>query len=135
MQAIFTVDGHGMMPCKANDSDAAFDLFSPRMIMLYRNVVTNVFIGVRVDMEGCYGLICPRSGLATKGVTIVNSPGVIDEGYKGEIGIILTTFQNTVIQQGQAIAQIIFMPTLTVATNGKYANTKRGAKGFGSSDA
>lgn len=90
--------------------------------------------------EGVCGLICPRSGLATKGVTIVNAPGVIDSDYRGEICVLLANLTEELVRvdSGDRIAQILFTRhesiTQTVQHNSPetLGKTERGTGGFGS---
>ena len=90
--------------------------------------------------EGWAGLILPRSGLALKsGLTVLNSPGLIDSGYRGELQVILhnTTEEDVVVTRGQRIAQLLIIETPAV----DYLEVEdlppgpddRGAQGFGSS--
>jgi dUTP pyrophosphatase len=87
--------------------------------------------------EGHVGLCCPRSGLARhQGLTVLNAPGVIDEDYVGELGVIVinTDSATHVIKHGDRIAQLVITPV--VYTKVEIVNdlpvTERGARGFGS---
>ena len=88
--------------------------------------------------EGFEAQIRPRSGLAFKGLTIVNSPGTVDSGYRGEIKIIFTNLGKTVIsiKEGDRVAQMKFAVVYTgnfldIGDN-KLEDTERGSSGFGS---
>ena len=88
--------------------------------------------------EGFEAQIRPRSGLAFKGLTIVNSPGTVDSGYRGEIKIIFTNLGKTVIsiKEGDRVAQMKFAAVYTgnfldIGDN-KLEDTERGSSGFGS---
>ncbi len=87
--------------------------------------------------EGTEGQVRPRSGLAFKhGVTVLNSPGTIDSGYRGEVGVLLVNHgrQPFVVERGERIAQLVvapYVPVRMVRAEG-LAETERGAGGFGS---
>lgn len=82
--------------------------------------------------------IRPRSGLAVRdGITVLNTPGTIDEGYRGELGVILINHGRTVfaVRHGMKVAQLVVKPTLAVdvVTVETLSDTPRGSGGFGSS--
>jgi len=88
-------------------------------------------------------LVCPRSGLATKGITVMNAPGIVDSDYRGEICVILANFgkEDFVVQHGMRIAQLLFFDTdgkrstpefNVVKALGDLRGTSRGTSGFGS---
>lgn len=82
----------------------------------------------------------PRSGLALKnGITLLNTPGTIDEGYRGEVGVILINLGDEpfVVQPGMRIAQMVIAPVLRVdpVEVAEVSGTARGADGFGSTGA
>lgn len=90
--------------------------------------------------EGFAGLVLPRSGLALNhGVTVLNAPGLIDSGYRGEVQVILhnTSDVSVEIERGQRIAQLLVLPVpalqLTMVDDLPVAPDDRGASGFGSS--
>jgi dUTP pyrophosphatase len=86
---------------------------------------------------GFVGLICPRSGLAAQhGVSVLNAPGVIDAGYRGELAVVLfsTRALEYVIRRGDRIAQLLVQPVTEcdVVQVASLGSTSRGAAGFGS---
>lgn len=89
----FAVEHPRYTPTRANDHDAGFDLRArtAETLVLEPGERTIVPTGVYVALEPGYaGLVCPRSGLASKsGVTVLNAPGIIDSGYRGEIGVVV----------------------------------------------
>lgn len=96
--------------------------------------------GYRFEIPECYEIqVRPRSGLAIKnGITVLNSPGTIDEIYRGELQVILINHGNTpfVVKKGERIAQICFAECSEVnlcSVDSISENTSRGTKGFGSS--
>jgi dUTP pyrophosphatase len=89
--------------------------------------------------EGHAGFVQPRSGLAAEhGITIVNSPGLVDSGYRGELKVILhntDTVRTFVVEPGMRIAQLVVVPVATPLSVEvtELPDTERGEKGFGSS--
>lgn len=94
--------------------------------------------GIRLEIPEGYGAyVCPRSGLAAKrGITVLNSPGIIDNDYRGEIKVILYNAgeEDFIIEKGDRIAQLVFFPIFqAVFQKAKEVNsTARGEGGFGS---
>lgn len=118
-------------PHQAYEGDAGYDLFSGDRVVIRPGVVTPVHTGYGVRLRhGECGLVCPRSGLATSGLTVVNAPGVVDSGYHGEIVVLLTSLADEVeIIQGMAIAQLVIVQHMDY-----NIGKRRDKKGFGSSD-
>lgn len=136
----FVVEDDSLRPSYARPGDAGLDLRAAEPCPLYAGCRALVRTGVRVAIpEGHAGYVLPRSGLALKhGVTVLNAPGLIDSGYRGEIGVLLVNtnphgwFQITV---GDRIAQLVVAPVATVEVFAvdELPDTGRGAGGFGSS--
>jgi len=139
------------VPSKAHDTDAGFDLTA--VYFEKKDLCVLAHTGLKISLpEGYEAQIRPRSGLALKGVTVVNSPGTIDAGYRGEICVILgsSTGQppflpephnrtakvgNVELGVGDRIAQLVIQPVLNIEMEEVESvgeNTDRGAKGFGS---
>ncbi len=129
------------LPRRMRDGDAGVDLASRETLIIgpweRALVPTGFAIGLPVGM--C-ALVLPRSGLAIKqGLTVLNAPGLIDSGYRGEIQVILhnTSADLVEIERGQRIAQLLVMPVppleLTEVSELPDAVDDRGAAGFGSS--
>ena len=96
--------------------------------------------GVAVEIpEGYAGLVLPRSGLARKhGISLVNSPGLIDSGYRGEVSVLLLNTdpaETFMVEPGDRIAQLVGSPVAAVepVEVGSLTETVRGEGGFGSS--
>ncbi|TRW84846.1 dUTP diphosphatase [Mycolicibacterium sp. 018/SC-01/001] len=133
------------MPERAHDGDAGVDLFSAVDVELAPGQRALVGTGIAVAIpHGMVGLIHPRSGLAARvGLSIVNSPGTIDAGYRGEIKVsLINTDPQTpiVIHRGDRIAQLLVqrveLPELVEVTSfdeAGLADTTRGSGGHGSS--
>lgn len=127
-------------PAYAKPGDAGADLRSRIDFELEPGERALVPTGVAIALpEGYVGLVHPRSGLATKnGITIVNAPGTVDSGYRGELMVTLLNTDKTKsfhVQRGDRIAQLIIQKyehaTFTVVD--ELEQTERGASGFGSS--
>ena len=97
-------------PTKGTKLSAGYDLYSAQNILLKSNCTELVPVGISIEIPNNYfGMICSRSGLATKGIFILNAPGIIDSDYRGEIKCILHNISNTnfQIEIGMKIAQLI----------------------------
>lgn len=127
------------VPVYAHPGDAGADLTSAEALTLAPGERALVATGVRIALpDGYAAFIVPRSGLATKhGITIVNSPGTVDAGYRGEIKVnLLNTDRHTAfeIAPGDRIAQMIIMPVsrATFHPVNELDDSARGEGGFGS---
>ena len=129
----------GQPPRYAQPGDAGMDLSSSIDITLEPGARSLVSTGVSIALpEGYVGLVTPRSGLALKhGISMVNTPGVIDAGYRGEIGLILWNTdqrESFTISAGDRIGQLLVMPishaVMTVVDS--LPGSTRGRRGFGS---
>lgn len=133
-----TIEVVGNVPTYAHDSDAGADLCAAVDVTIPRGGYVAVPTGVRMAIpRGVVGLICPRSGLAAKhGVTVLNSPGIDDAEFRGEIKVILINHgaQDFLIKEGDRIAQIVLIPVVyaTFVFVDILDATERGDGGFGS---
>ena len=131
------VDAHA--PTKAHKDDAGWDLYSNQNAIVYPGEKTVIKTGIALAIpRGYYGRIAPRSGLAVKnGIDVL--AGVVDAGYRNEIGVVLInhhTDNQFAITKGDRIAQIIFErvdPFNLEEVLEFFDNTYRGMGGFGSS--
>ena len=128
------------MPAYAYAGDAGLDLRSSEDVVLKPFERKLVPCGIAMAIpKGFAGFVMPRSGLAAKyGISIVNSPGLIDSNYRGEIKAILINLDahdDFVIKRGDRIAQIVILETPSVALEevDELESTSRGDGGFGSS--
>ena len=125
-------------PSYASAGDAGLDLRSSETYTVAAGATRVINTGIALAIpEGHVGLIHPRSGLAAKhGITVLNSPGTIDSGYRGEIKVILrnTGHQDFLIEVGDRIAQLVIQEFVTAELWEVDAldDTDRGAGGFGS---
>jgi dUTP pyrophosphatase len=129
-----------ILPSQAYDGDAGLDLAACERLELAPGERGIVGTGLAVAVpEGWAGLILPRSGLAARhGITVVNSPGLIDAGYRGELKVIMlnTDKHNAfVVEPGMRIAQLILVEAAGVhlVEQEQLSTTERGAAGLGSS--
>lgn len=127
-----------VLPAYAHPSDAGMDLRSVAELTIlpgHRALVPTGLIMILPPLTE--GQVRPRSGLALKrGVTVLNTPGTIDSGYRGEVGVILANFGDEpfVIKKGDKIAQLVIAPVTQpkVEETEVVDETDRGAGGFGS---
>jgi dUTP pyrophosphatase len=129
-----------VVPSRAYAGDAGLDLASCEHVELAPGERALVGTGLAVAIpEGYAGFVQPRSGLAAKhGITIVNTPGLIDSGYRGELKI---TLLNTdarepfVVEAGMRIAQLVVLeiPAVDPIEVDELPDSERGVRGFGSS--
>ena len=127
------------LPSYALDGDAGMDLRSAVDIVLAPGERARIGTGLALAIpEGYAGFVQPRSGMAARaGLGFVNSPGLIDAGYRGEIQIVainLDAQEPIAIRRGDKIAQLVIQPVLhvEVAEVDELPASKRGAEGFGS---
>ncbi len=128
------------MPERAYAGDAGLDLSSCERVELAPGARALVPTGLAVAIpEGYAGFVQPRSGLAVRhGISIVNTPGLIDSGYRGELQVALLNTdarEAFVVEAGMRIAQLVILrvPELELLEVDELPASERGARGFGSS--
>lgn len=128
------------LPVQAYPGDAGLDLVACEGVRLAPGRRAVVPTGIAVEIpKGYAGFVQPRSGLAARhGLAIVNSPGLIDSGYRGEIRVVLLNTDaddEFVVEAGMRIAQLVIAPVATVrlVEVDELASSERGGRGFGSS--
>ena len=132
------VHSGAMLPQYAHPGDAGMDLCACEACEIAPGARLLVRTGLVMELPvGTEAQVRPRSGLALKyGVTLLNTPGTIDEGYRGEIGVIMINHGPEIfrITPGMRIAQMVIAPVLrvTVEEVADVSATARGAGGFGS---
>lgn len=126
-------------PVYAHPGDAGADLVSTEAVRLEPGQRALVGTGVQIALpEGYVAFIVPRSGLAAKhGITVVNAPGTVDAGYRGEIKVSLLNTDSAAaydISVGDRIAQMVVLavPTVTFVPVAELPESERGSGGFGS---
>jgi dUTP pyrophosphatase len=129
-----------ILPARAYHGDAGLDLAACERVRLEPGERAVVGTGLAVAIpEGYAGFVQPRSGLADRhGITIVNSPGLIDSGYRGELKVILLNTDAThpfVVEPGMRIAQLVVLeaPGVELDEVDELPATERGVRGHGSS--
>jgi dUTP pyrophosphatase len=134
------LDDRATLPTRAHDGDAGLDLYAAESARIGPGQRVSVGTGLAVAIPvGLVGLVVPRSGLALKhGIALVNSPGVIDSGYRGELRVLLLNTDSSSefrLAVADRIAQILLLPiaTATPLEADALDTTARGAGGFGSS--
>ena len=132
------INEKAIIPFKAHKGDAGMDLFSVEQVILKPMERKLIHTGIKIQLpKNTEAQIRPRSGLALKnGITVLNTPGTIDEGYRGEIGIILINLgtEEFKVEEGMKVAQMVIKPTLTLEVEEvvELTETTRGEGGFGS---
>ncbi len=129
-----------VLPARAYQGDAGLDLSACERVELLPGKRAVVGTGLAVAIpEGHAGFVQPRSGLADRhGITVVNSPGLIDSGYRGELKVILLntdTEQPFVVERGMRVAQLVVLevPGIDPEEVDELPATDRGVRGHGSS--
>ena len=128
------------LPTRAYEGDAGLDLAAGERVELGPGERAAVGTGLAVAIpDGHAGFVQPRSGLATRhGITILNSPGLVDAGYRGELKVVLLNTDRDepfVVEPGMRIAQLVVLP-VDVAEPTEVADlpaSERAERGFGSS--
>ena len=127
------------LPEQAYDGDAGLDLVACEGLVLGPGERAVVPTGIAVEIPAGYaGFVQPRSGLAARhGIGLVNSPGLIDSGYRGEIRVVLIntdTSEAFAVEPGMRVAQLVIAPVAAVrlVEVEELATSERGSRGFGS---
>jgi dUTP pyrophosphatase len=129
-----------VLPERAYAGDAGLDLAACERVELAPGERATVPTGLAVAVpEGFAGFVQPRSGLAARhGLTVVNSPGLVDSGYRGELRVVLLNTdarEPFVVEPGMRIAQLVVLPVpaLELVEVEELPDSERGVRGFGSS--
>ena len=126
------------LPRRAHPGDAGLDLCAAVDLDIPPGATRLVGTGLSLELPpGTEAQVRPRSGLALKySVTVLNAPGTIDEGYRGEVSVILINHGPSVfeVKRGMRVAQLVVQPTLAVDVTDSpvLSDTSRGQGGFGS---
>ncbi len=128
------------VPSRANDGDAGLDLRAAEPALLAAGERASIGTGIAVEIPaGHAGLVLPRSGLAIRhGISMVNAPGLVDSGYRGELRVLLLNTDRESafeIERGDRIAQLLVVPfaALAAVEAAELGSSERGERGFGSS--
>ena len=135
----FKLHPKAILPSYSHSTDAGMDLYSCEEVVLSPGEWKKIGCGFQLEIPAGYlGAVAPRSGLALKnGVTVLNTWGVIDSGYRGEICVILINqgFNIVVLPEQSRIAQFLILQyekVNLVETNSPLSDSERGQGGFGS---
>ncbi|HKC77317.1 MAG TPA: dUTP diphosphatase [Gaiellaceae bacterium] len=134
------LDERATLPSRAYEGDAGLDLAASERVELGPGERAAVGTGLSVAIpDGHAGFVQPRSGLAARhGITVLNSPGLVDAGYRGELKVVLLNTDKAepfVVEPGMRIAQLVVVP-VALAEPAEVADlpaTERAERGFGSS--
>lgn len=136
------LDPAAKLPVRAHDDDAGYDLHALQAARLAPGERTTIRTGIAIELPpGHAGLVLPRSGLAARhGIALVNAPGLIDAGYRGELKVLLLNTDRSAtfdLAAGDRIAQLVIVAVAApdVVEADALAATLRGERGFGSSGA
>lgn len=127
------------LPAYAREGDAGLDLHAARTVTLEPGARALVETGIAVAIPpGHAGFVVPRSGLALRqGLTLLNAPGLIDAGYRGEVKVLLINHDReatATVRRGERVAQLVIQPVATVelVEVDELPVSQRGGGGFGS---
>jgi dUTP pyrophosphatase len=127
------------LPAYQNEGDAGLDLYAAQDATISPGQRVVIGTGIAVAIPGGYvGLTTPRSGTAARvGLSIVNTPGVIDSGYRGEVMMILINLDprdDITIVRGERVAQLLIVPvaSVDVIERDELPDSQRGSGGLGS---
>lgn len=139
MKVLFQkIEQNAIIPRHAHPGDAGMDIHSCEHASLKPGERKLIKTGLKMQLPPqTEAQIRPRSGLAIKhGITLLNTPGTIDEGYRGELGIIMINLSNSdfEVEPGMRIAQMVIAPVLQIESVEveKLSDSVRGEGGFGS---
>lgn len=137
---VMRLDAEAQLPSRAHPGDAGLDLHAVEAAVLEPGERASIGTGIAVEIPtGHAGLVLPRSGLAARhGISVVNAPGLIDAGYRGEVRVLLLNTdprEPFEVVPGARIAQLVVIAVeLAVAVDMESLEaSERGAGGFGSS--
>lgn len=132
------IKDNAIIPKYSHEGDAGVDLYSTEDYILKPGQCILVSTGIKISLPKSYeAQIRPKSGLALKyGISVCNSPGTVDAGYRGEVGVIAVNHSNKdfKIEKGKKIAQMVFnkVEEAEFEEVDELDNTTRGEGGFGS---
>jgi dUTP pyrophosphatase len=127
------------LPAYARESDAGLDLYAAESVTIEAGARALVRTGLAIAIpDGHAGFVLPRSGLALRhGLTVLNAPGLIDAGYRGEVQVLLVNHDPraaVTVARGDRVAQLVVqrIEHVTLTPVDELPSTTRGAGGFGS---
>ncbi|MDY4607049.1 dUTP diphosphatase [Clostridium tertium] len=132
------IHNEAIIPNYAHKGDAGLDLYSVEEVKINPSETALIKTGIKIELPPqTEAQVRPRSGLALKhGITVLNTPGTIDEGYRGEVGVVLINHgrETFIVEKGMKIAQMVVKPVWYVEVNEveELSETERAEGGFGS---
>ena len=133
-----TIHNESIIPNYAHQGDAGLDLYSVEEVKINPSETALIKTGIKIELPPqTEAQVRPRSGLALKhGITVLNTPGTIDEGYRGEVGVVLINHgkETFIVEKGMKIAQMVVKPVWYVEVDEveELSETERAEGGFGS---
>jgi dUTP pyrophosphatase len=138
--AVRRLSAEARLPTRSHDDDAGYDLHASEAVTVSAGERASVATGIAIELPpGHAGLVLPRSGLASRhGIALVNAPGLIDAGYRGEVRVLLLNTDAEAhfeVAPGDRIAQLVVVAVAApaVVEVQELAASERGERGFGSS--
>ncbi|MDQ6915098.1 MAG: dUTP diphosphatase [Actinomycetota bacterium] len=138
--AVRRLSPEARLPTRSHDDDAGYDLHAAEAATVWAGQRASVGTGIAIELPaGHAALVLPRSGLAAKhGIALVNAPGLIDAGYRGEVRVLLLNTdaeEHFEVAPGDRIAQLVVVAIAApdVVEVDVLASSERGEGGFGSS--
>ncbi|WP_291647887.1 dUTP diphosphatase [Clostridium sp.] len=132
------IHNEAIIPNYAHEGDAGLDLYSVEEVKINPSETALIKTGIKIELPPqTEAQVRPRSGLALKhGITVLNTPGTIDEGYRGEVGVVLINHgkESFIVEKGMKIAQMVVKPVWYVEVDEveELSETERAEGGFGS---
>ncbi|MDB1948334.1 dUTP diphosphatase [Clostridium tertium] len=132
------IHNEAIIPNYAHKGDAGLDLYSVKEVKINPSETALIKTGIKIELPPqTEAQVRPRSGLALKhGITVLNTPGTIDEGYRGEVGVVLINHgrETFIVEKGMKIAQMVVKPVWYVEVDEveELSETERAEGGFGS---
>ena len=132
------IHSEAIIPNYAHQGDAGLDLYSVEEVKINPSETALIKTGIKIELPPqTEAQVRPRSGLALKhGITVLNTPGTIDEGYRGEVGVVLINHgkETFIVEKGMKIAQMVVKPVWYVEVDEveELSETERAEGGFGS---
>ncbi|MGK7907595.1 MAG: dUTP diphosphatase [Synechococcus sp.] len=131
------LDNCHALPSRRDRQDAGWDCYAAEEVLLLPRTIGKVPLGFSLEIpEDWAVLLLPRSGLASKGITLSNSPGLIDASYRGPVCALVFNQSDEpfTVRKGDRVCQLVFMPVPDVLwqVTEELSTTVRGSGGFGS---
>jgi dUTP pyrophosphatase len=135
-----TIKDKEFVPTRGTPSSAGYDLYVLENVFIPHMCQETVNTGVKVEIpEGYFGILCPRSSIGKRGLSLVNTIGIIDSDYRGDIILNLKNngISGVTLNRGDRVAQLLIVPYISpeIEVVEELSETVRGTGGFGSTGA